>query len=145
MAGGANLRIARQGAQQLRQGLDDAQREHVAHRFDPGSGGDIGGEVAKGVALSLQLLGVDPSGEADRLKADGVAEKVGALLSDPDPDVQHTAAEYGAHLGYKSSLEEIKRFMAGKDFTSHSAAMHLIGTLPQEQAAPLMAAFLHHR
>jgi HEAT repeat protein len=79
-----------------------------------------------------------------QFKAEGVADKVGALVSDSDPDVQHTAAEYGAHLGYKSSLDEVKRFLARNDFTSQSAAMHLARTLPEEQAVPLMATFLHH-
>ena len=80
-----------------------------------------------------------------KLKAANVADKIAPLMLDRDPSVQHTAAEYASHLGYKANMGEIERFLDRPDFTSQSAAMHLIGTLPDKEAAPMLAAFLAHK
>ena len=80
-----------------------------------------------------------------RLRAKGLADKVGALISDPKPEVRHAAAEYGTHLGYKSTLKEVKGFVEAADSTSHSMAMHLTRSLPDKQAVPVLAEFLHHK
>lgn len=79
-----------------------------------------------------------------RLQAEGVGAEVGRLIADPDPDVRHTAAEYGSHLGYRSTIGEVQRFLQHDDFGSQSIAMHLCRTLPPEEAAPVLGAFLHH-
>ncbi|MDP6637182.1 MAG: HEAT repeat domain-containing protein [Phycisphaerae bacterium] len=80
-----------------------------------------------------------------KLKAPNVADKIAPLMLDRDPQVQHTAAEYGSALGYKANMGEIDRFLDRPDFTSQSAAMHLINTLPGKEAAPMLAEFLDHK
>jgi HEAT repeat protein len=79
-----------------------------------------------------------------RLHAEGVADEVGKLIADPDSGVRHTAAEYGRQLGYKSTLDEVRKFQAAKDWNSQSIAMHLAQSLPPEEAVPVLAEFLDH-
>jgi len=80
-----------------------------------------------------------------KLKATNVVDKIAPLMLDPDPRVQHTAVEYGCHMGHKTNMGEIDSFLDKPDFNSQSAAMHLINTLPDKEAAPMLAAFLTHK
>lgn len=81
-----------------------------------------------------------------RLKAKGAADKIGALVSsDTDPQVVHPAAEYGTRLGYHSSREEVERFLTRDDVSSHSVAMHLSNSLPDDQEVEILASFLDHK
>lgn len=72
-------------------------------------------------------------------------DDVMALINDPNERVRHASAEYGKRLGYRSNLEEIHALLEQSSFTSHSAAMHLSHTLPDDQAVEMFASFLNHK
>lgn len=137
------------GIQELQQQFDTndpAQRRRAIQKI-------LATQDSRFIPILMELLN-DPSAynrrqaiyALYRLQAKGAADKIGALVSsDPDPQVQHQAAEYGTRLGYQSSKEEIEAFLTRDDFTSHSAAMHLSNSLPDEQEVELLASFLDHK